>query len=449
MSHDPDPASRRVNVVGLISGHHGLGVAARGMIAALLARGFDVATFDLDDGRGRKGFSEDFAALAVRRPRELPHAITLFILPPATIASDIVCSSEFAALLSRDNTTNAVLTFWELLQMPASWARALEAFDAVVAPSPFVEGLLESCLSGTQVIRGMLPVDIPDDIAPDRARFGIPEQDFVVVSSFDPLSDPERKNPFGAVEAFKRAFHNRRDVHLVFKINLPRRYFENPALHASVVQPLVARLATDDRITLVTETLAYRDVLSLYASADAFISLHRAEGLGLGLLESMALAKPAVATAWSGNKAFMTPSCSCLVTHRFVPVQATLPAYTSRMRGLSPVWADPDLDDAASWLRQLADDISLRHSLGAKAQAAFRRYRDAAARLEFMDDVLAIRLHQLAKDSCAARRENKKRRLTAAHRLVRRHVLGLPRWLTLVGREQFDRHLGWRLKGKA
>ena len=210
--------------------------------------------------------------------------------------------------------------------------------------------------------------------------------------------------------------------------------------------PLIARLEGDPRVTLLTETLAYRDVLSLYKSADAFVSLHRAEGLGLGLLESMAMGKPVVATGWSGNKAFMTPSCSCLVGHRLVAVEALLPAYTSLMRGLSPVWAEPDLNDAAAWLQQLAADEALRLSIGSKAQDAYRSYQKTASRLAFVDDILSIRRHQQSKLAATRRREMILEKIAVAQRQLRKDSMGMPRWLTHLGREQFARHLGWRLR---
>ena len=62
----------------------------------------------------------------------------------------------------------------------------------------------------------------------------------------------------------------------------------------------------DHRMHVITEVLPYNDVISLYASADCFISLHRSEGLGLGMMEAMLLGKPVIATGWSGNLDFMT-----------------------------------------------------------------------------------------------------------------------------------------------
>jgi glycosyltransferase involved in cell wall biosynthesis len=117
-------------------------------------------------------------------------------------------------------------------------------------------------------------------------------------------------------------------------------------------------------------------VLSLYASCDAFVSLHRAEGLGLILMEMMALGKPVITTAWSGNMDFTTAENSCLVGFDMIEVSASHLAYRNESGSNVAVrWADPSLPEAAGWMRKLADDAELRATMGAQASA------DMASRL--------------------------------------------------------------------
>ena len=58
----------------------------------------------------------------------------------------------------------------------------------------------------------------------------------------------------------------------------------------------------------------------LMAAADIVISLHRSEGFGLVPAQAMALGKPVIATAWSGNLDFMNKNNSALVSYSLVPV---------------------------------------------------------------------------------------------------------------------------------
>src|SRR5262249_31945748 len=127
--------------------------------------------------------------------------------------------------------------------------------------------------------------------------------------------------------------------------------------------------------------LARPDVLALIASVDGFVSLHRAEGLGLVPLEAMALGKPVVATAWSGNLDFMTPDNSMLVPARQVPVAgADAGAYRADRIGEGQTWANPDLRAAAAALRQLAESAIFRAQLGGRARASALEYSAVARR---------------------------------------------------------------------
>src|SRR5204863_2201067 len=104
----------------------------------------------------------------------------------------------------------------------------------------------------------------------------------------EPTSDPARKNPFGAIKAFQSAFSQNDSAHLVIKVN--------NAQAGGACSSLLAQLRDEmaplgNRVTLVETILTYGEVLQLYASCDVFVSLHRAEGFGLGLMEAIALGK--------------------------------------------------------------------------------------------------------------------------------------------------------------
>jgi len=45
--------------------------------------------------------------------------------------------------------------------------------------------------------------------------------------------------------------------------------------------------------------------MSLLNATNCYISLHRGEGLGLGILEALALRKPVIATNYGGNTEYM------------------------------------------------------------------------------------------------------------------------------------------------
>ena len=191
-----------------------------------------------------------------------------------------------------------------------------------------------------------------------RARLGLPADALVVLNVFHLGSAFTRKNPIAAVRAFRRAFGDAPDRVLAIKL------VDNGAVPWAL-QALHEAIGGAANIRVIEGMLSAPDMAGLVAASDIVISLHRSEGFGLVPAEAMRFAKPVVATSWSGNLEFMTARNSALVGYSLVPVDDPEGA----IDGADQVWADADVDDAAQWLRRLADDADLRGRLGAAAAA--------------------------------------------------------------------------------
>ena len=83
------------------------------------------------------------------------------------------------------------------------------------------------------------------------------------------------------------------------------------------------------------------------AACDVVLSLHRSEGFGLVPAEAMLLGKPVVATDWSGTTEFLDADCAALVPAKMVPARDPRGVFEAP----GAVWAEPDGDAAAAWLR--------------------------------------------------------------------------------------------------
>jgi glycosyltransferase involved in cell wall biosynthesis len=125
----------------------------------------------------------------------------------------------------------------------------------------------------------------------------------------------------------------------------------------------------------------------LYASCDVLVSLHRSEGLGLHLMEMMALGKPVIATAWSGNMDYSTESNSCLVGRDLIPVVSDHPTYSAEYVTGQPMWAEPRIEEAVAAMRRLHEDSSFRAALGGQAAEDMRRRREQYAACAVWDQV--------------------------------------------------------------
>jgi glycosyltransferase involved in cell wall biosynthesis len=334
----------------------------------LLDAGVRVHPVDVPAPGGRSG--HDGSAAPLRSlDDEAPHPVNLFILNPPSLARLLESRPRAVRMEGR---TNALLPFWELPRLPPAWLPALEEMDLLVAAGEFIRHTLASEVAHPQVRLVRHPVHLDDGVAADRRAWGFPRGTTVFLTAFELASDVHRKNPAGAIDAFQRAFPRDPDARLLVKLN-------NPAMRAAFrphVEALRERAAADPRVRLLDRVLEYREMLSLIASADVFLSLHRAEGLGLCLLEAMALGRPVVATGWSGNLEYMDDRNACLVDCDLVPVRgATHPAYAPGNLVPDARWAEPRLDHAADWLVRLARDRALRRRIGDRARADLRRRR--------------------------------------------------------------------------
>jgi len=378
----PLPRPLGINLIGFHSANLGLGVSARHYYRFLVESGLDVCPIEVPLPGVRSGHDTSYADQWLPLEVPAPHAVNLFVMNPKDITAQLAHHHPAVDLAGR---INVALVFWELPRLPPSWCPHLERMDALIAPSDFLKYAMLMDVAGPVVRELPHPMYVPAGLAPDRQRFGIAEDVVAFVCCFEMASDINRKNPFAAIEAFERAFAGDRRAELIVKVNNPRW---DPGFEPHL-ERLHAAARRCPNIRVFDQVLPYRDVLALFASCDALISLHRAEGLGLVMMEAMTLGKPVIATAWSGNMAFTTESNACLVGFDLVPVHnSTQAAYARGVLHDDARWADARIDEAAHWLRRLADDRALRERIGARAAADLADYQ---RRIDANELVNAIR----------------------------------------------------------
>jgi len=257
--------------------------------------------------------------------------------------------------------------FWELAHIPPYMVEAAELVDEIWVATDFTTDALRAATT-TPVRTVPIPVPEPVPSAATRAELDVPEGRFVFLVTLDHLSVTERKNPVAAVEAFRRAFPEPSDtgpVLYVKTLNRSHRWAEHERIK-------VAAGGRPD-VVVVDRHLSRPDQMALTATADCMVSLHRAEGLGLHLMEAMWLGTPTIATRYSGNLAFMDDTNSALVDATLVDV-----VHGERYFPAEAQWAEPDLDQAATWMRRMVDEPDLRRRLAAAGRAAMERQASTA-----------------------------------------------------------------------
>jgi glycosyltransferase involved in cell wall biosynthesis len=277
---------------------------------------------------------------------------------------------------------NIVYPLWELPRYPKEWAVELDRFDEIWAASRFVmEGLQEVCTK--PVVHMPLATEIKLDSFMSRRFFGLPEADYVFLFFYDLRSYSARKNPQGVLEAFKKLVEKRpyTKTHLVIKVNgvdTNPQAFEDLKLQVHELH---------GRVTLIDRMMSSNEVKNLLRCSDCFVSLHRSEGYGFGIAEAMVLGKPVIATAYSGNMDFMTEDTSLAVGYHLVPVlEGEYPHHEGQR------WADPDYEQATSYMVKLVDDPAMGRAIGKKARLHMQSYFDyRSTGLRYRDRLNEIR----------------------------------------------------------
>lgn len=356
-----------VNVVGYYGHASGVGESARLCLVALRAGGIPYQRVDCTNA-------------AARGPSGLPdEPFPINVLHVNADETPRVCSQLGWRLAA--GRYNIGVWHWELASFPEVWGSSFGDLDEIWAPSRFIQDAISE-KSPLPVVYMPHAIDVEGPSADGRELFGLPRDAFLFLAMYETASVQARKNPEGVVDAFRKAFDGAaRDVHLVLKVRgEERRPGERQALREA--------LAEDRRIHLIEGSLERRELTALEAACDAFVSLHRAEGFGLPLAECMFLGKPVVATNWSGNVDFANEATACAVSYELKRLEKDEPPYRK-----GEVWAEPDLDHAASLMRRLVDDEAFRRSI---ANAGRQRIRNRFSP-EAVGDRMGRRLEAIAR----------------------------------------------------
>jgi glycosyltransferase involved in cell wall biosynthesis len=346
-----------VNVIGYLRTESGVGESARRLVRSLQAADVSLSLTDLDLGVASRRSDTSLEGIG----DDHDYAVNLMVVNADQV--EIIAANlgpeRFAGRV------NVGFWAWEMERFPDEWLPALSYFDELWTHSRFCVDVFSS-VSPVPVQRVPMCVEVPPDLSFDRSEFGLSDDDFLVLTIFDFLSYFERKNPLALIEAFRRGLGDRGNAVLVLKTantEFAPEQFADLRRHADKIN-----------MHMIDETLDREAVWRLMGCCDAYASLHRAEGFGLTLVEAMALGKPVVATAYSGNTDFMNPANSLPVGFRLVPVRQQHGPYRPGW-----LWAEPEVDHASELLRRLYDDPELGRRIGDRARSDVKQWLSPAA----------------------------------------------------------------------
>jgi glycosyltransferase involved in cell wall biosynthesis len=340
-----------VNLIGFADGVLGLGEDVRALASVLRFGGVPTSICNV--------------ALSERHPSVASSNLRSLFVDRAIFPINIFCFTAFET--ERQRVKRGASLFaerynigywpWELSDLPPFWLHVFNGIDEVWAISPFLADIYSRYTDKPVIyIPPCINVEGIDHF--DRAELELEAEDFVFISVFDFNSYVARKNPQGAIQAFRAAFNDKKGhERLVIKTI-------NGHLYPDKINELMAHVDDDPRILLMDGALSRQRISGLIAAADCYVSLHRAEGLGRIIAEAMLLGTPVIATDYSGSTAFLNQSTGFPVSYRLRDV---LPGEYPYEEGSQ--WAEPDLLDAAEMFRVVRSKETLVQAKAARAKA--------------------------------------------------------------------------------
>lgn len=343
-----------VNVIGMPFGEHGLGQCLRDRVKGLLSAAIPVTIIEMN-----------YSSLKARA--EYPHIEMLCAERPVHEINLWCLNLPMLQLAHRDapevfaERYNIVAPFWEFEELPERHSSALQYVDEVWVPTSFLESLFVS-YTDKPVTKLPLYVSIDQcDHQADRSAFGLPSDDFLFLYVFDANSLVGRKDPEAAILAFLDAFQGKPEapVGLVLKY----KYEAGKSLRMDQIDHMKRLARKDPRIRLLEGHMSRPQTLSLINSCDAYVSPHRAEGLGRTIVEAMLLGKPVAATEWSGNADFTVDDHAIPLDYAMIDVGFdAVGDIAAEYR-----WALCDHESLVAAMRKLVEDPQFARQLGARA----------------------------------------------------------------------------------
>lgn len=267
---------------------------------------------------------------------------------------------------------------WEETKIPDSWVSMFNQLDGVFAISNYVKGVLLSC-GVTSPIR-VIPLGIDFDLN-RKSQIKIPITTnkkfiFLNVSSAFP-----RKGLDILFDAYFNEFNEQDDVCLIIK-SFPNIHNRTREILGNIKKKHSPEVHYIEEENMPPETL-----ISLYQSADCFVSPTRGEGFGLPVAEAMFYKVPVIVTDIGGHRDYCDSQTAILIPSKLVQSQSHLAVPGS-------LWAEPSVKDLQFAMRRVYEEKT-SPQINEIVEAAYRKvvtFCDwkASARkvISFIDEII-------------------------------------------------------------
>ena len=342
---------RGITVVGDLTGRVSLSKALRDFILCLKDAGIPFQTYDtlLKSQIPESDVKGIVTPIAEFDPLRYSHVVMMYRCP---LEKEWMPKQVFARIAFHESEHG--------IHETAPFLK--ESGDTIIGMSDFNYNYYKRAFPDQPVYKILYPFRPKLTVAPPpedlRERLGIAKDDFVVFFNFD-FGSYYRKNITAELKAFALAFKGDKKAKLVFKT----KGADANRHQVAEMMALVGELGIVEQFVHIPQYLPRADLDGLTAACDVYLSLHRAEGFGLGMAEAMSQGKPVVATNWSANIEFCRPDTAWCIPYRIVPVQP------HEYMVATKEWAEADVEVAAAALREIRTNPGLVAERTAKGKS--------------------------------------------------------------------------------
>lgn len=345
----PISLERGLTLIGYVSGDFGVAQNLRSVAHALCSVSYPLDIVEISTGGLYSELNSDCVELIIEKSNKRIELFCVNADQTKNVSDQLIdkCHSKKPYRIG--------YWFWELSVFPNEWLHAIDYVDEIWAPTQYIATTLSE-LTTKPVIHMPMAVQFSEPQSYSRRDFSLPEEDFLFIFSYDFHSFASRKNPEAVLSAFLNSFKDSDKVGLVIKTI-------NSEKHQGAYIKLLEKIAGNRKITVISETLSREKMYGLINVCDSYVSLHRAEGFGLGMAEAMYLGKPVIGTAYSGNMDFMNKDNSILISFEMVSVERDAYPFWPGQK-----WANPSIDEASNAMKNLYSNMSYAKKLGDSAK---------------------------------------------------------------------------------
>jgi glycosyltransferase involved in cell wall biosynthesis len=257
---------------------------------------------------------------------------------------------------------NVLIPMWETPIVPTNWREDVAFFTSIITPTHFIKNAFESLSLSLPISVVPHEVHIEQNQYFTNRQLGLPDDRKIHLYSFSYASHISRKNPNAFLE-LKREHCKKADymadMFVLAASDLPKSAIDNE-MHN------LLKKEQDSNFIYLSGGRSRDQHYSLIGNANSFVSVHRSEGIGLQLVESILLGTPVSTHNFSGPSDFMHSSDIGVYRYQKAKIEKGEYPFAEGQE-----WADFSISDVNEATNQTVENGSVDHTLRRRVENHF------------------------------------------------------------------------------